>query len=736
MPNRLAHETSPYLLQHQNNPVDWYPWGDEAFAKAVSEDKPIFLSIGYSSCHWCHVMEHESFEDAEVAALLNDHFVSIKVDREERPDVDEAYMTAVQLSSGRGGWPMSVFMTPDKNPFFAGTYLPKDNRGEHPGFLTILGQLIKAWGERRQEIQEAGEAFAQALREALLPEAPASESRFDEAFFANAVRELAEAFDPEEGGFGSAPKFPPHSAIDFLLTYALTPGGPVEIQEAALGMALHTLEKMALGGIHDHVGGGFHRYSTDARWHLPHFEKMLYDNALMISNYGRAAAIAREVDPELVELYSSALIGTAGWLEREMTAPSGIFYSALDADSEGVEGKSYVWTVEEVNATLGLDSVEFLEAFGFEVGGNFADEATGEQSGANVLHLSEPKGSRFSVELTKLLAAREKRVAPGLDNKSLVSWNGLAISGLAEAGFLPLAEKAARTILSVESLHGELPHQIVGDRVSGAAYLEDYAYFIAGLIRLAAFRQMVEQHRDSLPPNAYDDSATTETWLEPARRLTMEMIDLFYDPVGHGFFSTSVRHENLFGRTKPVFDQPIPSANAVAIRCLLDLGLVEGATESLQAFKGWMERAPQATESLYSAALMLPREAPTVPVSAPVTPPKVRVSLEASELKAEGGVARGVVILDIPDGYHINSSNPPARWLVPTELKLQPLKATFEFPEAIDDQYRGRVLVPFTVALPSGQKDAEFEITASFQACTESECLLAEERKVAGVVFA
>src|SRR5579862_9126398 len=285
MSNRLARETSPYLLQHKDNPVDWFPWGSEAFAKANTEDKPVFLSVGYSSCHWCHVMEHESFERDDVAAVLNESFVSIKVDREERPDVDEAYMTAVQLSSGRGGWPMSVFLTPDKKPIFAGTYFPRENRGQQAGFLTICGQIAHLWKTKRSEIEENAGQFANGLIETIARRAPAASAPFDEEFLANGVKALASDFDQEHGGFGGAPKFPPHTAIDFLLHYAARSSAPEDLRELALGMALATLEQMALGGIRDHVGGGFHRYSTDAEWHLPHFEKMLYDNALLAQNY-------------------------------------------------------------------------------------------------------------------------------------------------------------------------------------------------------------------------------------------------------------------------------------------------------------------------------------------------------------------------------------------------------------------------------------------------------------------
>src|ERR1044072_1241140 len=529
MANRLAGETSPYLLQHKDNPVDWYAWNEEAFAKAKTEGKPIFLSIGYSSCHWCHVMEHESLESDDAARILNDSFVSIKVDREERPDVDEAYMTAVQLSTGRGGWPMTVFLTPDKKPFSAGTYFPREDRGEHPGFLRICTQIAALWKEKRAEIEDNANEFAVGLAESIGQAAPMTLAKFDDEFLANAVKTLAADFDNKHGGFGSAPKFPPHTSIDLLLRFVHRDSAQEELRQVAIGMALSTLEQMALGGLHDHVGGGFHRYTTDERWLLPHFEKMLYDNALMLGNYALAAAMVHDVDPKLEELFVQAANGIAIWAITEMATPDGLFCSAFDADSEGEEGRFYVWTVSEIRAILGDRAPAFIEAFGIEEAGNFQDEATREKTGANIPHLKQPRGRTFDEELEALRAVREKRIRPARDDKALVSWNGLIIAGLAQAGLLDRAVVAAAQILGAEERHGALPHQIVGGIPSGQAYLDDYASFAWSLIQLSRIREQFP-------------AKETPDWLAEGERLTKRMIEFVGGEAG-GFFSPSDAHK-------------------------------------------------------------------------------------------------------------------------------------------------------------------------------------------------
>lgn len=734
MPNRLAGETSPYLLQHQNNPVDWYPWGEEAFAKAKAENKPVFLSIGYSSCHWCHVMEHESFEDEAIAGLLNSSFVAVKVDREERPDVDDAYMAAVQLTSGRGGWPMSVFLTPDKAPFFAGTYFPKEDRGQHPGFSSVLVQIANAWKTRQGDLQKAALQISEAIGKTLAQRPPATFTKFDQAFLDNALRALMSDFDRENGGFGPAPKFPPHSGIRFLLSYATNSMAAAEMREAALAGAMITLQRMAMGGIHDHIGGGFHRYSTDGEWLLPHFEKMLYDNALMLANLAQASVIAEEFDPALAVQLTNAAGGIVEWLVTEMTAPEGWFYSALDADSEGEEGKYYVWTEEEVRKIVGPRADEFLKAFNFSPEGNFRDEATRELTGTNIPHLSVESQGDFSEELLALSDARRDRIRPGLDDKGLVGWNGLTISALSDLGLLPLATRAAEAILAAEKQHGRLPRGVAKGRPFGDAYLEDYGFFSLALLRLAEVLDAF--NRAGEPVEVPQDGRYFQ--LEGVR-LAHEMISKFYDEQGGGFFATADAHEDLFGRTKPIFDQPVPSGNSAGLTLLIALGDEKRATQTLQSMIGWMERAPTATEALLEAAmpmlLMSPVEAPAAAVPAAVVA-DVTVSMPSREIVA-GPDGFGVfeVRIAVPEGLHLNSNNPPARWLAPTKVEIQPLKAEVSYPEAVNDRFEGQVVISFRVPLPKGESGAEFEVKVSYQACTESECKAPAEKTFGCVVL-
>jgi uncharacterized protein YyaL (SSP411 family) len=724
MPNRLAEATSPYLLQHKDNPVDWYPWGEEAFEKARAENKPVFLSVGYSSCHWCHVMEHESFEDEEVAHLLNTHFVSVKVDREERPDLDDTFMTAVQLSSGRGGWPMTIFMTPERKPFFAGTYFPKKDRDQHPGLITIAGQIALGWHSKKSEFMKAAEDFAKALSQSLSREAPKTFAKVDQKLIEDAVKALAGQFDAEHGGFGAAPKFPPHSSISFLLQFAATQEGRDDLAQAALSMSLATLEMMALGGIHDHVGGGFHRYSTDPEWLLPHFEKMLYDNALMLGNLSYAIGVTGQAAPHLSKVLMDAAIGIVEWLVSHMRGPNGLFYSAVDADSEGEEGKYYVWTASEVQEVLGERAEPFTRAYSFAEEGNYHDEASGALSGKNIPHLKEPPSEGFHEELNLLLQRRLKRVPPSLDDKQLVGWNGFVITGLSMLGQFAIAEGAAKAILDAEKAFGRLPHQIAKGIPSGDAFLDDYAAFICSLLDLA----------DS-------GSAQSTTWRAEAERLTLEMVERFYDRENEGFFFTSASHEMLFGRNKPVFDQPWPSGNALAIQALIRTGDLERAEKCLNAFAGWMERVPQATEAMLIAAMWylemsnaeVPAAAPAAAPSSPVQA-EVRVELRPKEIVAGAdGKCRGTVHITIPEGLHINSNQPPARWLTPTALRFEPLKAEVDYPAG--ETYEGEVEIPFTVSLPAGERGADFEVVVTYQACTGQECFLPQEKRLTGVAL-
>jgi uncharacterized protein YyaL (SSP411 family) len=730
MPNRLAGETSPYLLQHQDNPIDWWPWSNEALLRAKLEDKPIFLSVGYSACHWCHVMAHESFEDPEVAMALNANFISIKLDREERPDIDEVYMAAVQLASGRGGWPMTVFMTPDQHPFFAGTYFPKMTRhlgnGQSiPGFLQVVNGLASAWREDRAKVAEAAAEFAAGVRQVLdrPPVAPAGLPPLDLAD--NAIEALHPTFDYEEGGFGEAPKFPPHSALAFLLAYAQIreqAGGLdqriEELMDQAATMSLFTLQKIALGGIHDHIGGGFHRYTVDAFWRLPHFEKMLSDNGLLLSAFSRAATAAE--DPLLAEIFGSARDGIVGWVEREMTSPEGLFYAAQDADSPNAEGHNeegayYVWSTEEIRTALGEKAEEVIAAYQMIDDGNYAEESTGEQNGTNVLH--RISADSYRAELDALLAIRQSRPAPGLDNKCLCAWNALMISGLVQAGRRDMAERAASAWLE-RFENGLPPHQITKGKAKGQAFLDDCAYLLEALADLA-------------------EGAEDDRWEQAAHALADRMMAEFGEDGRGGLFFTGQSGERLLGRTKPAFDAAAPSPNGVAARALVRLGRLTESDRILGGLLGWAERMPEATETLLHAGLLRSLIADAEPEAPPVPLADVdaiRVFLNPREITADSeGWGHAIVTIALPEGLHINSASPPARWLVPTTLKVEGVLGEAGFPEPENDRYEGEVNIPVRLRAKAGT--AEFGLTVRMQPCTETECLPAREFSMDGVLI-
>jgi uncharacterized protein YyaL (SSP411 family) len=567
MPNRLATEPSPYLLQHADNPVDWYPWGEEALEKARREDKPILLSIGYSACHWCHVMAHDCFEDAEVAAVMNRLFVNIKVDREERPDLDQIYQSAHQLLTQRGGgWPLTVFLTPDQTPFFAGTYFPKTPRYQLPGFMDLMENIARAWHERRGEVLTQNEA----VRSALARQQPAvdAEPSLDDAPFGEAVRGLAQAFDPVWGGFSKAPKFPRPGEVFFLLREAQRDGNA-----QARDMALFSLRKMASGGVVDQLGGGFCRYSVDEQWAIPHFEKMLYDNGPLLHLYADAWALTGEA------LFKDTAEGIVEWLLREMRAPEGGFYSALDADSEGHEGKFYVWTPEAVRAVLSAEEYAVAAlVYGFDAPPNF------ENASWNPILARPVKAVAAELELggdaaekllesarTKLFAARETRVRPGRDDKQLTSWNALMIGGLAHAGRVMGRPDWVETAhAAIDFLHARLwrDGRLLASYKHGTArlnaYLDDYAFLLDALLETlqAGYREA--------------DMA----W---ARELADALLMHFEDPDAGGFFFTSHDHEALITRPKPGYDNATPSGNGVAAFALQRLGHLLGEARYLDA---------------------------------------------------------------------------------------------------------------------------------------------------------
>jgi len=548
MANRLASETSPYLLQHADNPVDWYPWGEDALARARDEDKPILLSIGYSACHWCHVMEHESFEDDATAQVMNDLFVSVKVDREERPDLDSVYMDAVVTLTGHGGWPMTVFLTPEGEPFFGGTYYPPEPRHGLPSFRQVLNAVADAYRERRADVARSARELVEAVRRS--SELQPSREPLQPSLLGEAARGLRAQFDERWGGFGRAPKFPPASVLEFLL------------RRGELDLVTKTLDGMAAGGMYDLVGGGFHRYSVDEQWLVPHFEKMLYDNALLVPAYLHAWVVTGE------ERYREVAEHTLGYLLRELALPEGGFASAQDADTDGVEGLTFTWTPEELEQVLPerSDLLQPFEHGRFVIRGELSDE-----------------------ERRRLFDAREQRPKPARDDKAVASWNGLALAALAEAGrrlerndFLEAATRLGEFILGPLSEQGRLRRSFRAGQAKGTGYLEDYADVANGLYELHV--------------------ATGDLrWLEEARRLALLAVELFSDEERGGFFLTPSDGEQLVVRKKELDDHPTPSGNSMLAYVLLRLARIYGDEElerrAVSVFRllhNVFERAPSA----------------------------------------------------------------------------------------------------------------------------------------------
>jgi uncharacterized protein YyaL (SSP411 family) len=560
MPNRLIQETSPYLLQHAHNPVEWYAWSDEALRRAQKEDKPILLSIGYSACHWCHVMEHESFESEAIAKLMNDNFINIKVDREERPDLDQVYMSAVQMMTGSGGWPLTVFLLPNGEPFYGGTYFPPDDRYGRPGFARLLANIADAYRGRRKEIQDNAKTLRQHLNQRM--QTGRGSGSIGAEVLDQAARSLSGRFDPREGGFGGAPKFPPSMSIDFLLRYHHRTG-----DSQALEMATFTLNKMAYGGMYDQAGGGFHRYSTDDRWLVPHFEKMLYDNALLARAYLDGYRLTGN------RLYRRITEEILDFIVREMREPGGGFYSTQDADSEGVEGKFYVWDRSEFLEVVGEDGELLARYFNVTDYGNWEHH--------NILNVPRPPElfcklekiaeedleSKVAAALPKLYAAREKRVHPGRDEKILTDWNGLALRAFADAAaflgredYRKVAESNAAFIFEKLWDGRHLLHSFKDGRARFNAYLDDYANVADGLLALYQL--------------TFD-----EQWLRRSETLAQIILDQFADEQQGGFYFTARDHEELIARTKDFFDNATPSGNSVAADVLLRLAALLGRAD-------------------------------------------------------------------------------------------------------------------------------------------------------------
>ena len=544
MSNRLSGETSLYLLQHADNPVNWYPWGEEALSRAQAEDKPIMLSIGYSACHWCHVMAHESFENIDIAGLMNENFINIKVDREERPDLDIVYMKTVQAITGSGGWPLTVFLTPDGKPFFGGTYFPPEDSHGLPGFPRVLRTVIDVYQNRRGEIETAIQQILTSLTSKTESNAAREPLVID--ILEQAYQVLRQDFDKENGGFGTAPKFPQPLVLEFLLRYY-----HLAQDTTALEMVDLTLEKMAKGGIYDQIGGGFHRYATDKYWLVPHFEKMLYDNALLSRIYLHAYLITGK------QLFRFVAEDTLDYVLREMTGPDGAFYSTQDADSEGIEGKYYLWTPQEIIEVTGKENGRIVtDYFGVTADGNF--------EGQNILHfVREPEPEISSIidqAKISLLKRREQRVRPGRDEKTIASWNGLMLASLAEAAcvldrrdYLTAAIANGSLLLNSMLANGFLQHTCKDGKAKLDGYLDDYAMVIDGLLTLhqATFRG---------------------EWLREAIRLAKVMTEQFWDETTGVFYDTGKRHENLFVRPQSTFDSAVPSGASMATLVLLKLG--------------------------------------------------------------------------------------------------------------------------------------------------------------------
>jgi uncharacterized protein len=737
--NRLIQETSPYLLQHAHNPVDWYPWGPEALEKARRENKPIFLSVGYRACHWCHVIAHESFENEDIARILNEHFVSIKVDREERPDLDEVYMLATQLMSGSGGWPMSVFLTPDLKPFYAGTYFPPEDRYGRPGFRSLLRQLADYWQNRREVVVQAADRAALAL--AQYASLQGEDGEISPDLVRDAVRQMAQDFDPAHGGFGGAPKFPPSMRLTLMLReYRRTH------DERLKTIVATTLDRMARGGIYDQVGGGFHRYSVDEIWLVPHFEKMLYDNALLAPVYLESfqttgneyhARIGREV---------------LEYVLREMTDERGGFYSTLDADSEGHEGKFYLWDPAEVEAVLGPeDGALFCRVYDIAPGGNFEGKSIPNLIAGSVQERAAELGlepaalwTRLDGLRERLREARSRRVWPGLDDKVLTSWNGLMIRAMAagyrvlgEERYRAAAERAAEFVLSTLQRDGRLLRGYRNGEARLNGYLEDYAFMIVALLEL--------------------HEATREArWGNEAERLLGVMNEQFWDQAQGGYFFTAHDHETLITRMKSNEDGAIPSGNSMAALALVRLARLTGrpdyqerAGRILSSYAEVMRRAPAAFANMllaadeYNEGVGRPGTRAAGGSGVGATGPTPSIDAHATVFDRS---VRIEVRLTIPEGWHLNSHRPLQEYLRPTELRLEP-GVTYrllrvEYPEGetvtlpFDPQplsvYQGTVTLIAEVETPPslGAGGVTIPLLVSYQACSDRECLPPVEVRV------
>ncbi len=713
--NRLAAESSPYLLLHAGNPVDWYPWGEEAFARARDEDKPIFLSIGYSTCYWCHVMERESFSHAEIARQLNDAFVCVKLDREERPDLDEIYMTATQLLTQSGGWPNSLFLTPEGKPFFAGTYFPPEDRHGRPGFPRLLTGIREAWALRRAEVVEQAETLAEAIRQQA---AGGGEPRpLDPALVDTLEETLARRFDRAHGGFGRAPNFPSPANHFYLLDRARS--GRSEARD----MLVVTLDRMARGGIHDQLGGGFHRYSTDAEWLVPHFEKMLYDNAALARLYAEADALAPEAG------FARVARAALDFVLREMTGPEGGFLSAIDAQTQGHEGAYYTWTAAELKAALEPEAHAWLASlYGFGGRPNF-------EADRYVLHLPQPVEDetlrRAEAARATLLAARSKRERPLIDDKLLADWNGLMIGAMAVASvrlgeprYRAAAERAASFVLDRlrDEPTDERRHVFRLGRAKVPALLDDYAFLIDGLLQL--------------------HSATQEPrWLDGAKQLQEEQDRRLWDSAAGGYFNAG-EDPRLLVRSKAAHDGAVASANGVAALNLIALSertreasYRERAERSLRAFSSVVAEHPIAHVTLLRAIAALGPTAAATPAPAPLPAPLTSAAQDIVSIRPtlDRSVASDwkpfQLELTIRDGWHLNANPPLLRFLIATELRSGENEVrNVRYPKA--DQYAGRVVIGGEIKVKAKAKGKLASLALTYQPCDAEKCLAPVTREV------
>ena len=714
--NRLSGETSPYLLQHQHNPVDWYPWGPDAFAAAISQNKPIFLSVGYSTCYWCHVMERQCFENEAIAAEMNQRFINIKLDREERPDVDQLFMTAVQILTRHGGWPMSVFLLPDLRPFYGGTYFPPTDMHGRPGFVTVLRAIDDAFQNRRDAIEESADQLVRVLQQLAEPPAPTSPLRIDDDFIATQITRSTADYEPQFGGFGSAPKFPRETLLQLLLTHHRN------FPDAKrMAMLTHTLDAMAYGGIRDQLGGGFHRYSTDAQWLVPHFEIMLYDNALLAECYVEAHLQTKATH------YAAVARGVFDFVLREMTDSDGGFYTAFDAEVDAQEGLSYLWTRAEVAATLAdaatpLEQIDrFCRIYGLDDGPNFADPHHGSgRAEKNILFLADSGATALLdpqlASLREILyVARRQRKQPLLDTKIITSWNALMIRAFAngatvlnEPKYLRAAERAVAFLVTRHrDKNGGLMRASRNGATKYWGFLDDYSFLIDALLALPG-----------------------DKWKKVAPDLATVMTRKFADDKIGGFFFSPVDATDLIVRQKIGSDSPLPAGNALAVTALIGLDDPEAARNTISVFAQQMSDQGEGMSAMVAATALFIQKHGPIEVSAgenvdrPLSPRMAAHDIVLIAVHWDDPLTLRVRLRIAPE-YHINA-NPAENGFVATQLSVVPT-ATIKYPSADEMKFEGEVIL---MARFSTRPTEDVRLTLVYQACDDRSCLPAVSKHI------